>query len=101
VTGGTTCAFDPEPIRSDGEVLGLLENRGGVLLWVVDENGLGRAGPSPEEHPMVKRIPASIRTREALQALIEVRLVSPAGRSELVELATRLIVEEAWMLIPE
>jgi putative transposase len=44
---------------------------------------------------MAKRIPASMRTREALQALIEGRLASAAGRSELVELATRLIVEEA------
>ena len=44
---------------------------------------------------MGTRIPASMRTREALQALIEGRLASPAGRSELVELATRLIVEEA------
>ena len=43
---------------------------------------------------MAKRIPASMRTREALSALIEGRLASPAGRSELVELATRLIVEE-------
>jgi putative transposase len=44
---------------------------------------------------MGTRIPASMRTREALQVLIEGRLASPAGRSELVELATRLIVEEA------
>jgi len=44
---------------------------------------------------MGMRIPASMRTREALSALIEGRLASPAGRSELVELATRLIVEEA------
>ncbi len=44
---------------------------------------------------MGTRIPASMRTREALAALIEGRLASPAGRSELVELATRLIVEEA------
>jgi transposase-like protein len=36
-----------------------------------------------------------MRTREALAALIEGRLASPTGRSELVELATRLIVEEA------
>ena len=36
-----------------------------------------------------------MRTREALSALIEGRMASPAGRSELVELATRLIVEEA------
>ena len=36
-----------------------------------------------------------MRTREALSALIEGRLASPAGRSELVELATRLIIEEA------
>jgi putative transposase len=44
---------------------------------------------------MSKRLPASMRTREALAALIEGRLASPAGRSELIELATRLIVEEA------
>ncbi len=44
---------------------------------------------------MADRIPASMRTREALSARIEGRLASPAGRSELVELATRLIVEEA------
>jgi putative transposase len=44
---------------------------------------------------MSKRLPASMRTREALSALIEGRLASSAGRSELVELATRLIVEEA------
>jgi putative transposase len=37
---------------------------------------------------MGTRIPASMRTREALSALIEGRLASPAGRSELVELAT-------------
>jgi hypothetical protein len=44
---------------------------------------------------MAKRMPASMRTREVLSALIEGRLASPAGRSELVELATRLIAEEA------
>ena len=44
---------------------------------------------------MGKRIPASMRTRGALAALIDGRLAAPAGRSELVELATRLIVEEA------
>jgi transposase-like protein len=36
-----------------------------------------------------------MRTREAPAALIEGRLSSPAGRSELVELATRLIIREA------
>ena len=36
-----------------------------------------------------------MRTRGALAALIDGRLAAPAGRSELVELATRLIVEEA------
>ena len=44
---------------------------------------------------MAKRLPASMRTREELSALIEGRLASPAGRSALIELATRLIVEEA------
>ena len=44
---------------------------------------------------MAKRLPASMRTREELSALIEGRLASPAGRSALVELATWLIVEES------
>src|SRR6478752_4183665 len=48
-----------------------------------------------KEHPMAQRIPASMHTREELQALIEGRLASAAGREELVKLATRLIVEEA------
>ena len=42
---------------------------------------------------MAKRLPASMRTREELSALFEGRLASLAGRSALVELATRLIVE--------
>ncbi len=44
---------------------------------------------------MAKRLPASMHTREGLQALIEGRLASAAGREELVKLATRLIMEEA------
>jgi putative transposase len=44
---------------------------------------------------MNKRVPASMRTRESLTALIEGRLSSADGRSELVKLATRLILEEA------
>ncbi len=44
---------------------------------------------------MTKRIPASMRTRESLTALIEGHLSSPDGRSELVKLATRLVLEEA------
>ena len=44
---------------------------------------------------MTRRVPASMRTRETLSALIEGRLSSPDGRSELVRLATRLILEEA------
>jgi len=44
---------------------------------------------------MSKRILGSMRTRQSLSDLIEGRLSSPDGRSELVNLATRLIVEEA------
>jgi putative transposase len=44
---------------------------------------------------MTRRLPASMRTRESLTALIEGRLASPDGRSELVKLATRLLLEEA------
>ena len=43
---------------------------------------------------MSHRIPASERTREALSDLIAGRLSSDFGRTELVRLATRLIVEE-------
>ena len=43
---------------------------------------------------MSQRVPASARTREALSSLIEGRLSSEAGLSELVRLATRLIIEE-------
>ncbi len=44
---------------------------------------------------MRTRIPGSMRTRQSLSDLIEGRLSSPDGRSDLVRLATRLIVEEA------
>ena len=44
---------------------------------------------------MEKRRPGSMRTRQSLSDLIEGRLSSAGGRSELVKLATRLIVEEA------
>ena len=44
---------------------------------------------------MLKRVPASMRTRESLSDLIEGRLSSADGRAALVKLATRLIVEEA------
>jgi len=43
---------------------------------------------------MSRRKPASVGTREALHDLIEGRLSSEAGRTELVRLATRLIIEE-------
>ena len=44
---------------------------------------------------MTKRIPGSMRTRESLLELVEGRLSAPDARTELVRLATRLIVEEA------
>jgi hypothetical protein len=40
-------------------------------------------------------IPGSVNSRQNLSDLIEGRLSSPAGLSGLVELATRLIIEEA------
>ena len=43
---------------------------------------------------MTRRIPASLSTREALSDLIEGRLSWQGGRTELVRLATRLIIEE-------
>jgi putative transposase len=44
---------------------------------------------------MATRVPASVRTREELQALIDGRLGRSDERSALLRLATRLIVEEA------
>ena len=44
---------------------------------------------------MEKRIPGSMRTRESLSELIEGRLSAPDARTELVRLATRLIIEES------
>src|SRR2546423_15505607 len=43
----------------------------------------------------MERIPASDRTREKLKALMEGRNEVANGRSELVRLAARLIIEEA------
>lgn len=43
----------------------------------------------------MERVPASERTREALRDLIDGRLGSSAGRTELIKLAAQLIVEEA------
>ena len=43
----------------------------------------------------MKKVPASERTRQTVNELIEGRLVSADARSELVRLAARLIVEEA------
>jgi len=43
----------------------------------------------------MKRIPASARTREKLKALMDGRSEALDGRSELVRLAARLIIEEA------
>ena len=47
---------------------------------------------------MTQRIPASMRTRQSLLELIEGRLSSPDGRSELVKLATRLVNRQARRL---
>ena len=43
---------------------------------------------------MAKRVPGSHRTREALRELMAVRHSEQFGRTELVHLATRLIIEE-------
>ena len=43
---------------------------------------------------MPRRVPGSMRTRQSLSDLIEGRFSSPDGRAALVNLATRLIVEE-------
>jgi transposase-like protein len=51
-------------------------------------------GSPAKEHPMARRLPASMRTREELMSLIEGRLSTASAKDELVKLATRLIIEE-------
>jgi hypothetical protein len=43
----------------------------------------------------MKRVPASMRTREELTSLIEGRLSTASAKDALVKLATRLVVEES------
>jgi hypothetical protein len=48
----------------------------------------------------MERIPASERTREKLKALMGGRSEVEDGRSELVRLAARLIIEGYWRAMP-
>jgi len=57
-------------------------------------NGLGACRPSKGGTSMSQRVPGSHRTREALRELMEGRCSESFGRTELVQLATRLIIEE-------
>src|SRR5438067_2617066 len=63
---------------------------------LIGETNEVRFGDRPRRRstPM-ERIPASDRTREKLKALMEGRSEVADGRSELVRLAARLIIEEA------
>ena len=55
--------------------------------------GLSAAGASQEAlHD--EKVRAAMRTRDALSLLIEGRLSSPDGRSELVEPAARMVLEK-------
>src|SRR5271166_6675871 len=58
------------------------------------ENGFRLAPVAPGSIPM-QRLSAPERTREELRALMNGELGTAAGRSDLVRLALRLIVEEA------
>ena len=77
-----------------GEVLNCWGFGRRCILRGVNLNGLGMCRPSKGGTSMSRRIPGSERTREGLRDLIEGHLSSEAGRSELVRLATRLIIEE-------
>src|SRR5689334_17498947 len=54
-----------------------------------------RLAPRPQGSIPMERVSAPERTREALRALMNGELGTAVGRSELVRLALRLIVEEA------
>jgi hypothetical protein len=53
------------------------------------------------EHPMMKRIAATEKTRERFRALIDGRLGTGADRSDLVRLAVQLLIEAARRSRPE
>lgn len=59
------------------------------------ESGLADAGPIKGSTPWKDRVPASQHTPEALRDLIDGKLVSSDARSELIELAAQVIIEEA------
>jgi putative transposase len=67
----------------------------GCILAEDSETNAGCRRRQQRRHPMSRRLPGSVRTRQSLSELIEGRLSSPEGRADLVRLATRLIVEEA------
>ncbi|MER8824498.1 transposase [Mesorhizobium sp. M0991] len=92
--GGSAHKAVSAPSRR-GEVLNLLEIEGGVPPLLRNQKRMQLAPAPARRHPMTTRIPAPMRTRQSLSDLIEGRLSTPAGRSELMKLATRLIVEEA------
>ena len=68
---------------------------GCILLMRFKTRGWLERPQASGGHPMGKRVPASMATRQQLSDLIEGRLSSADGRTELIKLATRLIVEEA------
>ena len=73
----------------------------GCTLWADRENGLGGAGPSPNEDTGFHAHPGSHRRTDRRAALVAGRPLGtgrvgdPADHQELVELATRLIIREA------
>ncbi len=98
-----TRVADAEPLIGDlaycnespGEGLGLLEKGLGCTLPESQQEGGFRLAPeAPGSIPM-ERLSAPERTREELRALMNGDLGTAAGRSDLVRLALRLIVEEA------
>ena len=86
----------PLPHRyGTGEVLDLLGILVGVhLLAEGSGTSAGRGRRQQGGTPMVKRVPASVRTREPLSDPIEDRLSFADGRAALLKPATRLIVEK-------
>ena len=81
-------------VKSKGEGLGLLEKGLGCTLpEIATGRRAGRRWPAGSI-PM-ERLSAPERTREELRALMNGDLGTAAGRSDLVRLALRLIVEEA------
>jgi hypothetical protein len=100
MTGSGEVKHDGQTANSCSNNAYLRDGMGGVVELrgnsqeVQIRVGLDVCRPSKGDASMSRRLPRTERTRERLRDLIEGRLSSEFGRSELVKLATQLTIDE-------